>query len=311
MLKRELTAEPDTVTSSPAIAPPSSSAANRNAVPRTTKLTRGIRYTRLAIHIVWGLAIAGLVFPRITRAQRARITQRWSAGLLRVLNIALTVHGAELPDATKRVIAANHVSWLDIFVINAAHPALFVAKSEIRDWPVAGWLCEKAGTIFVRRTKRTDAARTNDEIHDALAQGDAIGLFPEGTTTAGDRLHKFHTSLFESAVANRASVSPAAIRYLLPGGERCTEAAYHGDIGFSDSIRQIVSNRTIIAEITFAPAIDAADKSRRDLATEAETAVAVILDVPLPSHHQRFDPAAAQEHAHKAGAADAAEDNSG
>jgi 1-acyl-sn-glycerol-3-phosphate acyltransferase len=260
---------------------------------RTHKLTRGLRYVRLGLHIAWGLLIAGVVFPRVGEATRARITQRWSAALLRVLNIRLSVHGATPALAARNVIvAANHVSWLDIFVINAAHPSLFVAKSEIRDWPVAGWLCEKAGTIFVRRAKRSDTARTNDEIHDALARGATIGLFPEGTTTPGDRLLKFHTSLFEPAVANKTSVSPAAIRYLHPGGERCKEASYHGDIGFSDSIRQIIRHKIIIAEVTFAPAIDASATVRRELALQAEAAIAAILDVPLPHQQQRFQPGA-------------------
>lgn len=267
----------------------------------THKLTRGLRYTRLGLHIIWGLAIAGVMFPRVGEATRARITQRWSAALLRVLNIHLSVHGATpATEARNVIVAANHVSWLDIFVINAAHPSLFVAKSEIRDWPVAGWLCEKAGTIFVRRTKRSDTARINDEIHDALARGATIGLFPEGTTTPGDRLLKFHTSLFEPAVANKTNVSPAALRYLHPGGERCKEAAYHGDIGFSDSIRQIIRHKTIIAEITFAPAIDATSAARREIAVQAEAAIAAILDVPLPHQHQRFVPASTAPSAEEA-----------
>jgi 1-acyl-sn-glycerol-3-phosphate acyltransferase len=259
------------------------------------RLTRAVRWMRLIIHVVYALGLVGLLFPRASAQRRARITERWSAHLLRVLNIHLTVHGAR-PDADARnvMIAANHVSWLDIFVLNAAHPALFVAKSEIRDWPVAGWLCERAGTIFVRRSKRSDAARTNDDIHDALARGAAVAFFPEGTTTAGDRLHKFHTALFEPAVANAASLSPAGIRYLRADGSTCIEASYHGDIGFSDSIRQIIAQKSIMTTITFAPPINAEGLPRRTLATQSEIAIAAILGVPLPHTHQRF-PAASTD----------------
>jgi 1-acyl-sn-glycerol-3-phosphate acyltransferase len=255
----------------------------------THKFIRGIRWVRLFAHIAWALTMAAVIFPRVTVITRAHITQRWSAKLLRLLNIVLSIHGARPADAARNlIIVSNHVSWLDIFVINAAQPSLFVAKSEIRDWPLAGWLCEKSGTIFVRRAKRSDTGRINDEMRDALATGATVGLFPEGTTTAGDRLLKFHSSLFEPAVANAAIVGPVAIRYLTSEGERNDAAAYHGDIGFSDSIRQIISQKSMIAEITFAPPISAAGITRRQLAQKSEAAIAAILDVPIPDQHQRF-----------------------
>ncbi len=257
--------------------------------PLANRFTRGLRWTRLTLHIVGAAALAGLIFPRVSVQRRARLSQRWSAHLLRLLNIELAVHGAR-PDANVHnvMIAANHVSWLDIFVINAAHPSLFVAKSEIRDWPVAGWLCERAGTIFVRRAKRSDAARTNDDIHEALSRGATVAFFPEGTTTAGDSLHKFHTSLFEPAVANAASLSPTVIRYRRPDGSRCVEASYFGDIGFSDSIRQIIAQKSITATITFAAPINAVGLPRRTLAAQSEMVIAATLGVPLPDAHQRF-----------------------
>jgi 1-acyl-sn-glycerol-3-phosphate acyltransferase len=262
---------------------------DQHNILRTHKLIRGIRWVRLFIHVMWALILAGTIFPRATIATRARVTQRWSAKLLRLLNIVLSIHGARPDDGVRNlIIASNHVSWLDIFVINATQPSLFVAKSEIRDWPLAGWLCEKVGTLFVRRAKRSDTGRINDEMRDALAAGATVGLFPEGTTTAGDRLLKFHSSLFEPAVANSANVGPVAIRYLTSEGERNEAAAYHGDIGFSDSIRQIIGQKSMIAEITFAPPINAAGITRRELAQKSEGAIAAILDVPLPDQHQRF-----------------------
>ncbi len=258
-------------------------------VPDTRKFIRAIRWTRLFIHVGWALALAAAVFPRVSTATRARLTQRWSAKLLRILNIVLSVHGARpAEDARNLIVAANHVSWLDIFVINSAQPALFVAKSEIRDWPLAGWLCERSGTIFVRRAKRSDTGRINIEMRDTLATGATIGLFPEGTTTAGDRLLKFHSSLFEPAVVYAATVAPVAVRYLSSKGEPDDAAAYYGDISFSDSIRQIIGQKSMIADITFAPSIYAGGITRRVLAQKSEAAIAAILNVPLPDEHQRF-----------------------
>ncbi|NJR72494.1 MAG: 1-acyl-sn-glycerol-3-phosphate acyltransferase [Gammaproteobacteria bacterium] len=138
----------------------------------TNKLVRALRWTRMLLHVAQGLLVTGLVYPRVSPSLRAQLTQLWSAKLLRILNIVLTVHGARpATDVANLFVVSNHVSWLDIFVINATEPSRFVAKSEIRDWPIAGWLVEAAGTIFVHRSKRSDTARINSEIQAALAEG--------------------------------------------------------------------------------------------------------------------------------------------
>jgi 1-acyl-sn-glycerol-3-phosphate acyltransferase len=259
------------------------------AAAQNHRLARAFRWTRLITHICVGLALAGALFPRISERRRARITRWWSRKTLRILNIVLSVCGERPPEAAcNLMIASNHVSWLDIYVINAAHPSRFVAKAEIREWPIVGWLCEKAGTIFIRRSKRSDTMRINDEIHNVLATGATIGFFPEGTTTAGDRLHKFHTSLFEPAVVNRAALIPAAIRYLTSEGERASAAAYIDDLSFAESLSRIISQKSMIAEITFAPRIDAGALPRRELALKTESAIAAILNVPIPTTHRRF-----------------------
>ena len=242
------------------------------------------------MHIGAGLLVVGLFYPRVSVQTRARITGWWASKLLRILNILLSIHGARpTGDARNLIIAANHISWVDIFVISAAHPARFVAKAEIRDWPIAGWLSDKAGTIFIRRTRRSDTAKINETMHNVLAEGDTIGFFPEGTTTSGDKLLKFHTSLFEPAVANSATIAHAAIRYLASDGEPSLAAAFIGELSFVESVAMIIGEKSMIAEIIFAPQIDAAGLTRRELALQAEAAIAKILNVPLPHSHRRFD----------------------
>ena len=202
------------------------------------------------------------------------------------------------------MLVANHISWLDIFVINAAHPCRFIAKSEIADWPVAGSLASNVGTIFIRRAKRSDAAKTNDAIAAQLLKNNTVAIFPEGTTTIGDKLLKFHTSLFEPAVANEATVMPVALRYRQSNGEADTAAAFVGELTFGESMTQIVAQKSIIAEIIFAPVIapvfatagheSAVDKAahatcRRSLAHAAEAAIAKLLNVPVHQEKLRFD----------------------
>ena len=179
--------------------------------------------------------------------------------------------------ARAAMIAANHISWIDIFVVQSVRPASFVAKSEIRDWPVAGWIAERAGTIFLRRGHRRDAARINQRVHDALAEGDCVGIFPEGTTTEGGELLKFHALLFESAIANGALVHPAALRYEGPDGGPCTEVAYVGETTFMESVSRIVGRRRIVARLAFAEPIDTRGCSRRDVSQRARASVASLL----------------------------------
>ncbi len=256
---------------------------------RTHRVIRVIRWTRLLTHVGAGMVAVGVIYPRVSAQRRAIITGWWARKLLRILNIVLSIHGARpAKDVRNLIVAANHISWVDIFVINATQPARFIAKAEIRDWPIAGWLSDKAGTIFIRRTRRSDTAKINETMHNVLAEGATIGFFPEGTTTSGDRLLKFHTSLFEPAVANAATIAPAAIRYRASDGEPSAAAAFIGELSFAESIAMIISEKSMIAEITFAPQIAAAGLTRRELALKAEAAIAVILNVPLPHAHQRF-----------------------
>mgnify|MGYP001788478977 CR=1 FL=1 len=252
-------------------------------------MIRGIRWVRLFTHVGVGMVAVGAIYPRVSAQRRAIITGWWARKLLRILNILLSIHGARpLEDARNLIVAANHISWVDIFVINATHPSRFIAKAEIRDWPIAGWLSDKAGTIFIRRTRRSDTAKINETMHSALAEGATIGFFPEGTTTSGDKLLKFHTSLFEPAVANTATIAPAAIRYRASDGEPSAAVAFIGELSFAESIAMIISEKSMIAEITFAPQIGAAGLSRRELALSSEEAIAKILNVPLPRAHHRF-----------------------
>jgi 1-acyl-sn-glycerol-3-phosphate acyltransferase len=232
----------------------------------------------MAAHGANAAFILRFVFPRTSNATHRRIVKWWSGKLLRILNVAPMVEGtppAGIPAGA--MIAANHVSWLDIFVVQSVHPARFIAKSEIRDWPFVGWIVEKAGTLFVRRGGRRDLARITECAHAALAQGDCVGLFPEGATTEGDTLLKFHGALFAPATANGARVHPVAIRYEHQDGALCRAASFAGEITFMQSLRLIVRQRRIVARIAFGEPIETAGVGRREVTHIAEERVATLL----------------------------------
>jgi 1-acyl-sn-glycerol-3-phosphate acyltransferase len=147
---------------------------------------------------------------------------------------------------------------------------------------VAGFIAERAGTLFIRRSRRHDTARINDEVHEALGEGDCVGLFPEGTTTEGDKLLRFHSSLFEPAVANAATVYPAALRYEHADGTPCREMAYAGETTFMQSMGSIIRQRGGVARLAFAEPVAAAGLTRRDVARLTESRVAALLGVTAP-----------------------------
>ena len=202
----------------------------------------------------------------------------WSAKLVRIVGVRVQATGP-LPGEHEigGMVVSNHVSWLDIFVLSSVRPTRFIAKSEIRDWPLAGWIAERAGTLFIRRERRRDTARLRQVVHAALLQGDRVGLFPEGTTTEGDRLLRFHSSLFEAAIANEAHVHPAAIRYEHADGSLCRDMAYAGEMSFMQSLALSLRQRGVVARVAFAPVVETRGRDRRAVAAIAEDRVASLL----------------------------------
>ena len=248
--------------------------------PRAGRILRIVRWTRLLAHVGAALLILRFVFPGAGRVRRRALHGWWSRKLVRILGLTLRVDGPQpVAEALGAMIAANHVSWLDVFLVSSVWPTRFIAKSEVREWPVAGWIAERAGTLFVRRARRRDTARINEMVHGVLARGDSVGVFPEGTTTMGDGLLKFHSSLFEPAVANRARVHPVAIRYEHADGTLCRALAY-GDLTFMQSLGLIARQRHVVARMHFAEPLEPGTLTRRDLARIAQARVATLLGLP-------------------------------
>jgi 1-acyl-sn-glycerol-3-phosphate acyltransferase len=236
----------------------------------------------MAGHAALAALLLRAVYPRLNCERRRALMRWWSAKLLAILNVhpdvegAIAAHGS-LPCV---MIAANHVSWLDIFVISSVQPTRFIAKGEILEWPVTGWIAERAGTLFIRQWR--DTARINSRVREALDEGDCVGLFPEGFTTEGDRLLEFHSSLFEPAVANGARVQAAAIRYELDDGSLCRDMSFIGDRTFMQSLRLIIGQPAVRARIAFLPPIEAAGSTRRALASAAASGIATRLGLEPP-----------------------------
>ena len=246
----------------------------------TPLLLRVIRLTHLLLHVFSGL-LQSIVYPHFPSAIQRNMMQRWATGLLSILAIRLHCHGG-LPTAemSRVLLAANHVSWLDICILMAACPARFVAKAEISGWPVLGLLSRNAGTLFINRTKRSDSLRINQQICDVLDKGERVAIFPEGTTTDGTQIYHFHASLLQAAVTADAMLCPVAIRYRDNAGNICKDAAYV-DPSLLLSLQKILSLTSVNAELTFTPLIPCGMKNRRELARLSEQAIADVLSLPI------------------------------
>jgi 1-acyl-sn-glycerol-3-phosphate acyltransferase len=248
----------------------------------TSPLVRVYRLIRLFVHLVYGCAVAGAVFPFVDGQRQLRIIKRWSRQVLAILGVRVHVHGRPPGGHHPTVIVSNHVSWLDIWVIHAVSPVRFVAKSDVRYWPLLGWLVARSGTIFIERSKRHDTARINRSIVDTLAKGERVGIFPEGTTTDGTLLRPFHASLFQPALGAGARVVTAGIRYPRGDGTVNLDASYAGERTLLDSLRLILRHRSMRAELIFAGEMEISGRTRREIARGCEALIARALHLPAP-----------------------------
>lgn len=230
----------------------------------------------------YGVATAALVLPRLDDAGRKRLIRNWSAHVLHILNVRLEVDGM-LPTVDSRpvMLVSNHVSWLDIWAISSVRAVRFVAKSEVRSWPVIGWLSEKAGVIFIERARRHDTARVSGAGAAALLGGDSLCVFPEGTTSDGTHMYPFRSSLLQSAVDAAAPVWPVALHYPGKNGGFNTEVAYAGDTTMLQSLRAVLAQREIVLRLTFAEPINPAGRDRRELAQAAENIISSLACLPV------------------------------
>lgn len=242
------------------------------------------RIVRLLLHVVVGLFLSGPVYACLGATGRAACFRWWSRRLLRITRVRVRVTGdpRSVPPGVPVMVLANHVSWLDVFVIRASLECRFVAKSEIRGWPLVGWMVARQGTVFVRRARRHDTARVNADLDAALAGGEKMVVFAEGMTSDGTEVRPFHASLLQPVVHAQGWALPIALRYLTPDGRIDTDAAYAGDRSLWDSTRLITARREIRAELAVLPAVHAVGRHRRDLAEHCAHRVADALGLPRP-----------------------------
>ncbi len=248
---------------------------HRNPLP-----VRCWRATRTCVHVLEGVATTLVVFPLVGEARRRALVQRWSSRLLAILAVEARIEGDLNAHRGNVLVVANHISWLDIFVLNAHRPLRFVAKSETANWPVVSQLIRGAGTVFIERERRRDTHRVNHQVSRVLAAGDMVAVFPEGTTTDGTDLLPFKSSLLQPIVEAEGHVQPVAIRYRTPDGDVSFAPAWVGDTTFVQSFWAVCGERRIAVLLSAPPPLHARAAHRRELARAAEAAIRTALAEP-------------------------------
>lgn len=253
--------------------------AAEHTVRTTSYLVRFVRGGRLAAHLLIGVLTVLLLFPLLAGTRRRWLKQVWSRRLLRILNVQLD---GVLPEAGSGCLfVANHISWLDIYALNAFRPMAFVGKSEVRRWPVIGWLAAHNDTVFLHRNSGRHAHAVNREIATRLMAGQDVALFPEGTTSDGYHLLGFHGALFQSAIEADCAVVPVALSYLDASGEHSGAPAYAGETTLLQSLARVLACSSLTVRVRCAAPITPSAICRRELVRSARGAIAFNLGLSL------------------------------
>lgn len=226
-----------------------------------------------------GLFVIGTVglLPLLGSARRSLgwrtwFVHLWARGMCGLLGIERRVEGpAPRPPF---FLVSNHLSYVDILVLAASVRGVFVSKSEVRSWPAIGAMAAIFGTIYLDRTRTRDAVRVLETFDRVVGAGTGVVVFPEGTSTAGDRVGPFHAALLEWAARRDFPVHTVALGYeTAPPDPPAHEAVcWWGDMTFLPHVTRLCTLRRSRATVRFAPeAIRRPD--RRTLANEARSAV--------------------------------------
>ncbi len=244
--------------------------------------------SRGAFHVALGFFIVAIVFRFVAVTRHAAFVRWWSARLLKICRVHLrvvppamegTVHrdlavAALRPAGIGAMLVLNHVSWLDIFIVHALRHAHFIAKDEIAHWPVAGYMTARSGAVFIERGKRHAVREANHRVATMLADGELVGMFPEGTTSDGNRLLPFHSNLIQPAIRAQAPVVVAGVRYRDRNGDPTPATLYTGDIDLMQSLMRIIRHGPVFAEFRLIDAIETKGLTRHAVAQKARELIA-------------------------------------
>ena len=253
-----------------------------------------------ALCFALGCIVLVLLYLQWIKPEAKRtIIKSWARTFIRMIGMRLTIEGTVYEDSC--LIVANHISFVDIFALNAMKPGRFIAKSEIADWPVFGRIAKGVDTLFIQRRNHRSIIAVNEQISAALMQKQTIMLFPEGKTSIGVSLLPLKANLIEPAVLSATPVLPVAICYT-EKGQKTTKASY-ANISIFKCLWTICSTPDLAVTLKVLPVIDVRGKTRHEVAAEAAAVMSQAMGVPNPmidqpeGLHHRCDAVGAEQKA--------------
>jgi 1-acyl-sn-glycerol-3-phosphate acyltransferase len=243
------------------------------------KLSVVYRLSLLALHVAVGLLITATLLrhgeARPLKNDKRAVISWWMRRTTRILGLNIKVSGVS--SERPMLVVSNHISWLDIPVLASQLPISFVSKIEIRQWPLLGVLSARAGTLFIRRGGKNAANQAAEQIAFRLRRGDSVAVFPEGTTTNGAGVRRFHPRLFGAATHSETYVQPVAIRYPHTLGVHPATPFMNSEPLFSHGLR-VLAERRIDVELTLCRPLASHAVDRRKLSEQAHAAIRQIVE---------------------------------
>ena len=243
------------------------------------RFTRIIRLVATCTSSLFSYLVKGRGHSDLLKAEWAH---ELAVKIVRILRIDLITRG-NYP--TAGMITCNHMSYLDILVILAHAPAIFVAKREVRDWPLVGGLAKLAGTRFIDRSKKSQVKQLNEEIEALLVQGVRVVVFPEGTTTDGSEVKPFHPSLLSNVAKRKKNpaqwpVCPAGLRYFCDDAVVAEKICFWKEMDFAPHFFNLLGIPYITARIRFGQS-SIVECNRKQLAKRLHAAVGALAGTPM------------------------------
>lgn len=264
-------------------------------------LRRLLRIARLFCHMLLSLLAVYPLLSLLRRFGRREYTYYqqgvagwWSRKFCRIVN--LRIEGRGKINTHPSLFVANHISWLDIVCLRALLDAVFVAKQEVRDWPVFGGLAARAGTLFFKRGEEGQEAA--DQMTALLAQGRSVLFFPEGTSSCGDGVLPFHARLFQAAVRTTAEVQAVAVIYPHPQRGMNPVAPFVGEQSLLGNLWRVLAEPEIEVQLEFCPVLASADAERRSLAEHSRAQILSLVSAaqaPVRASNNALDDDAHEE----------------
>jgi 1-acyl-sn-glycerol-3-phosphate acyltransferase len=248
---------------------------------------------RVGARVIWlfgELVLAALRFVPCVLFRSRSSTLEARAGwfqigcrrVLRIFNVQINATG---PIPRDGLLISNHLSYLDVLVLGALMPSVFIAKHEVKHWPVFGWFAQLAGTLFTDRERRTQVGQLNRQLRTVLNQGVPVVLFPEGTSSDGRTILPFKSALLEPATDSSKPLSTSLIHYQLDDGDVGEEVCYWKDMTFLPHLFNLWSKKQIDASVCFSE-LHERSPDRKHLALQLHSEVSMLKTLlsTNPSH---------------------------